>query len=80
MDIYGNIITLQYKPINDNYADAGVFRQLKALCDQSGMTIELAANVIVTRNQRAHESAVGYSSCLDLKFVKRTFRFASFLC
>lgn len=36
--------------------DATVFRQLKALCEQSGMTLELAANVVVSRNQRASES------------------------
>ncbi|MBU8764198.1 MerR family transcriptional regulator [Micrococcus luteus] len=36
--------------------DATVFRHLKALCDQSGMTVELAANVVVSRHGRAHES------------------------
>ncbi|MEK4493983.1 DUF3967 domain-containing protein [Paenibacillus sp. FSL L8-0493] len=36
--------------------DATVFRHLKALCDQPGMTVELAANVVVSRRERAHES------------------------
>lgn len=36
--------------------DATVFRHMKALCDQSGMTLELAANVVVSRHGRAHES------------------------
>lgn len=36
--------------------DATVFRHMKALCEQPGMTVELAANVVVSRHEKAHES------------------------
>lgn len=36
--------------------DATAFRQLQALCERSGMTVETAAEVVSTRHQRASES------------------------
>lgn len=51
--------------------DATVFRHLKALCDQPGMTVELAANVVVSRHQRAHESVAPMVVTPDNHLVER---------
>lgn len=36
--------------------DATAFRELQALCERSGMTVEVAAEVVAARHQRASES------------------------
>lgn len=36
--------------------DATVFRHMKALCEQSGMTVEMAAKVVAAKHLQAHES------------------------
>ncbi|MEK4477827.1 MerR family transcriptional regulator [Paenibacillus sp. FSL R7-0048] len=36
--------------------DATAFRHMKALCEQSGMTVELAAKVVAAKHFKAHES------------------------
>ncbi|MEK4240360.1 MerR family transcriptional regulator, partial [Paenibacillus sp. FSL H7-0714] len=36
--------------------DATAFRHMKALCEQSGMTVELAAKVVAAKHLKATES------------------------
>lgn len=51
--------------------DATAFRQLQALCERSGMTVESAAEVVAARHQRAHESVAPAVIGADSKVLEQ---------
>lgn len=51
--------------------DATAFRHMKALCEQSGMTVELAAKVVASKHNQAHESVAPVVVSDDIKMLEQ---------
>lgn len=51
--------------------DATAFRHMKALCEQSGMTVELAAKVVAAKHQQANESVAPMVVTDSIQAVER---------